>query len=175
MEIMLDLETLSTDSNAVVVSISAIEFDRYTGEMLNAFERRLNIQQQIEANAVMDSSTVMWWLEQSKEAQNELTRLPEHEVIGVLREFTLFCKRNNATAIWGNGATFDNVILRNLYHKFNLELPLGFWTDRDVRTLVDLAGIDTRSYEFDGVRHRGIDDCKHQIKYCVDAFNKLKI
>jgi exodeoxyribonuclease VIII len=67
------------------------------------------------------------------------------------------------------------VILRNLYKRCGFEFPTPFWSDRDVRTLVDIGDVDTSQYKFEGVKHRGIDDCKHQIKYCIDAMRKLGV
>jgi exodeoxyribonuclease VIII len=172
---MVDLETFGTDSNSVIVSISAVVFDRATGEIIDTFEKGLNIKQQLDNGGVMDADTIMWWLSQSKEAQSELTKLGQTDISLALGEFAGFCSKNGVYKIWGNGATFDNVILRNLYKRCGFEFPTPFWSDRDVRTLVDIGDVDTSQYKFEGVKHRGIDDCKHQIKYCIDAMRKLGV
>jgi len=41
--VMVDLETLSLNNNAVVVSISAVEFDLETGELGKTFEEGIDI------------------------------------------------------------------------------------------------------------------------------------
>ena len=79
-----------------------------------------------------------------------------------------FIKANNITALWGNGATFDNVILRNLYARHLKAFPLGFWTDRDLRTAVDIYNIDTRTVPFEGIKHYCLDDARHQVKLLTD-------
>jgi hypothetical protein len=56
--------------------------------------------------------------------------------------------------------TFDNVMVRNLYKRHNVDFILPYWCDTDVRTLVTLANIDTRDFPFKGIKHYGIDDCK---------------
>jgi hypothetical protein len=41
--------------------------------------------------------------------------------------------------VWGNGATFDNVILRASYERELIPCLWHFWNDRDVRTIVELG------------------------------------
>ena len=162
---MLDLETLGTGSNAVIVSISAVVFNRATGETGAEFEVGVNLDEQIAKGATIDGSTVMWWLSQDKEAQNELTRLMPLRVDEALDRYDAFVLQSGITNVWGNGATFDNVILSNLFKRHDKKYPTPFWADRCVRTFVDLSNIDKSQIPFEGIPHRGIDDCKHQIRY----------
>ena len=162
---MLDLETLGTGSNAVIVSISAVEFDRATGKTGTEFEVGVNLDEQIAKGANIDGATVMWWLAQDKEAQDELTRLPRLSVEEALDKYYAFVLQSGVEIVWGNGATFDNVLLSNLFKRHGKKYPTPFWADRCVRTFVDLSNIDTRQIPFEGIKHKGIDDCKHQIRY----------
>lgn len=171
---MLDIETLGTDSNAVVVSISAVQFDLRTGEIGDSYEQAIDLKAQVENGGVLEPDTIEWWMSQSKDAQDELSRLKKNPLYMVLYSFNEFCISRECNALWGNGATFDNVIVRNLYRRSGAAFDLPFYADRDVRTLVDLAGVNHREYEFHGIKHRGIDDCMHQIKYCIDAYQNLK-
>ena len=166
-DVMLDLETLSTDSNGVIVSISAVQCNMETGEVGESIEIGLKIQEQLDKGAVIDGDTVMWWLSQPKSAQNELTRLYQHKVSVGLDTLSMFLKKVQCNALWGNSSTFDNVMLRNLYNRHGIRLEIPFWADRCVRTRVADRGINTKDVVFDGIKHRGIDDCLHQIKYCT--------
>ena len=169
---MVDIETLSTNSNGVIVSISAVQFCLETGELGEEFEIGLTINDQIASGAVIDGDTVMWWLSQDKEAQAKLTTI---EKIGAANALMALNKwiysmypswdEQRNVRLWGNGATFDNVMIRNLYDRLGLKFAIPYWGDNDVRTAVTLKGIDTRDYKFMGVKHYGIDDCKHQINY----------
>ena len=176
-DIMLDIETLSTDSNAAVTTISAVEFNLETGEIGNEFEVALDLKPQVEKGAVIDSSTVVWWFSQAKEAIIDLFNInkPGNDLaLMLLNEFVKSCNHApNNMRIWGNGCGFDNVIVRNLYKRLGKEFTLPYWCDNDVRTLVSLGNIDTRNFKFEGTKHRGIDDCKHQIKYCCAAYKGL--
>tara|TARA_R110000851_G_scaffold45642_6_gene111582 strand:- start:33 stop:362 length:330 start_codon:yes stop_codon:yes gene_type:complete len=106
--IMVDIETLGTDSNSVIISISAVAFDIVTGKFGNVFEVGISILEQAIHGGVVDNDTITWWASQSKSAKKALTQ------------------------------------------------------------------IQTKDYKFDGIKHNGIDDCKHQIKYCSDAYRSLK-
>ena len=97
----------------------------------------------------------------------------ERTKVGVLNKLNIFisaidCKPNDMR-LWGNGCTADNVWLRNLYKRHDVEFILPYWCDRDVRTLVDLAGIDPRNYKFEGIKHSAKADCLHQIRYCTEG------
>lgn len=82
-----------------------------------------------------------------------------------------------ATSDWGNGASFDCVILRNSYSLTGQPVPWQWWNDRDVRTIVELGkviGFDPkRDMPFKGTRHNALDDAIHQAKYVSAIWKKL--
>lgn len=175
--IMMDIETLSTDSYGVVTTISAVQFDLETGKTGKTFEIGLDIKEQVANGAIIDTDTVVWWMSQDQEAIKAMLRISKINVKSALYTFNDWIKSLNLPLndikLWGNGVSFDNVMVRNLYKKTNIEFALPYWCDNDVRTLVTLGNIDTRNYKFDGIKHNGIDDCKHQIKYCHAAYKGL--
>lgn len=176
--IMLDIETMGTGSNAVVVSISAIIFDMATGELGDTFEIGLDMKEQTLKGGEIDQDTVNWWAKQSDEAKAELDRLDKKIVEVALERFNQWISDNfpapSKIKLWGNGATFDNVIVRNLFKRHDIKFVIPYYADKDVRTLTYLTKTNARKFEFEGIKHRGIDDCKHQIKYCVDGYQKIQ-
>jgi exodeoxyribonuclease VIII len=175
--IMVDIETLGTDNNSLILSISAVEFDLISGRTGREFEIGINLDDQIANGAIVDVATCIWWFKQDEAAVKALFRLPRISLKKALYDFNFWldeCKtKNSDIKLWGNGVSFDNVIIRNLYKRANVEFVLPYWCDTDVRTLVTLGNIDTRNFAFNGIKHRGIDDCKHQIKYCAAAYKAL--
>ena len=175
---MLDIETLSTDSYGVITSISAVQFDIVTGQVFSTFEVALDIKEQLDLGSVIDASTVSWWFSQDEKAILATFRLQRVSVLSALTSFNEWINslklKNNDVKLWGNGCVFDNVMVRNLYKKAGIEFVLPFWCDTDVRTLVALSGINVKDFKFEGTKHYGIDDCKHQIKYCHAAYKELK-
>lgn len=176
-DVMIDIETLSNKSYSVITTISAVEFDLTTGETGKTFEVALDIRSQIEKGLNINNETVAWVMSQDKEAILALFELPKISVESAIYSLNDFLNsidvHNNKMKLWGNGVSFDNVIVRNLCDAFDIPFALPYWCDNDVRTLVTLGGIDTRNFEFTGTKHKGIDDCKHQIKYCHAAYKAL--
>lgn len=68
--------------------------------------------------------------------------------------------------IWGNGATFDNMILRNAYLATGQRQPWNFRDDVCFRTVKYLFPLKK---EFQGVRHHALDDARNQAKYLIKA------
>lgn len=65
-------------------------------------------------------------------------------------------------SVWGNGAAFDNVILRNSYEMVGIKEPWNWYNDLDGRAI----GFEPkRDMPFDGERHNALADAIHQAKY----------
>jgi len=181
--IMVDLETMGTSSNAAIVAIGAVEFDidAEVGLLGAEFYCNIDIQTCIDAGLSVDGSTIIWWLKQSEEARNAISKTPYNLVRG-LNDFTRFIEAAqdrslSRITVWGNGSNFDNVILHSAYTAAGLTKPWHFKYDRDVRTLVFLGralGIEKTEVVREGVRHHALDDAKHQARYCQYIYSKLK-
>ena len=165
---MVDLETLGTGSNSVVVSAGLVAFNISTGEILAELDIGLNLNQQIKTGGVIDGDTLEFHFAQAPDSIQKMAQRKVLDVKEGLELISNFIKANNITTLWGNGATFDNVILRNLYTRHLKVFPLGFWTDRDLRTAVDIYNIDTRTVPFEGIKHYCLDDARHQVKLLTD-------
>ncbi|WP_236459807.1 3'-5' exonuclease, partial [Escherichia coli] len=94
-----------------------------------------------------------------------------------LSEFIIKNANHKFVQVWGNGASFDCVILRNSYSLTGQPVPWQWWNDRDVRTIVELGkviGFDPkRDMPFKGTRHNALDDAIHQAKYVSAIWKKL--
>ena len=165
---MIDLETLGTGSNSVVVSVGLVAFNISTGEILAELDIGLNLNQQIKTGGVIDGDTLEFHFAQAPDSIQKMAQRKILDVKEGLDIISNFIRANGITSIWGNGATFDCVILRNLYARHLKVFPLGFWTDRDLRTAVDIYNIDTRTVPFEGIKHYCLDDARHQVKLLTD-------
>lgn len=170
---MLDLETLSLDSNACIVSIGAVAFDIETGKTGGEYHLKLNVLEQMVNGANVELDTLSWWSSQKEEAKKKLLSGKEVSVRFALEKLNDFvigactCKANDIR-IWGNGSGFDNVVLRNLYKRSKIDFALPYWCDCDVRTIVNFMSKEAKdNIKFIGVKHDAIADCKHQIKLVV--------
>jgi hypothetical protein len=180
--VMLDLETISNGPNAAIISIGAVMFDPSTGNLGAEFYTTINIEDAMKYGQA-DGSTIAWWMRQSDEARAVFNDGDSTTLEMALIEFSEWISQIDSFKsinVWGNGCSFDNVILSNAYNKVGMKQPWPFWGDRDVRTIVDLGrkikGIDPKkNMQLDGVAHNALDDAKFQAKYVSEIFNALAV
>ncbi|EJT8585776.1 3'-5' exoribonuclease, partial [Escherichia coli] len=174
--LMIDLETMGKNPDAPIISIGAIFFDPQTGEMGPEFSKTIDLET---AGGVIDRDTIKWWLKQSREAQSAILtdEIPLDDALLQLREFIDENSGEFFVQVWGNGTSFDNVILRRSYERQGIPCPWRYHNDRDVRTIVELGktiDFDARTViPFEGVRHNALDDARHQAKYVSAIWQKL--
>ncbi|WDB44049.1 3'-5' exoribonuclease [Escherichia albertii] len=174
--LMIDLETMGKNPDATIISIGAIFFDPQTGEMGPEFSKAIDLET---AGGIIDRQTIKWWLKQSREAQSAILtdEIPLDDALLQLREFIAENSCEFFVQVWGNGASFDNVILRRSYERQGLPCPWRYCNDRDVRTIVELGnsiGFDVRmAIPFEGVPHNALDDARHQAKQVSAIWQKL--
>lgn len=136
-QIMVDLETLSTDVNCVILSIGAVVFDPLVPivHMDQTFYRAIDIQSCIDAGMTIRAATLEWWMVQSKEAR-AVFELPEKTHIRrALMDYAVWARVQEVVAVWSNGSDFDNAIIANAYTRFGLNKPYPFTAHRCVRTI----------------------------------------
>ncbi|HBN1709277.1 TPA: 3'-5' exoribonuclease [Escherichia coli] len=174
--LMIDLETMGKNPDAPIISIGAIFFDPQTGDMGPEFSKTIDLDT---AGGVIDRDTIKWWLKQSGEAQSALLtdEIPLDDALLQLREFIDENSGEFFVQVWGNGANFDNVILRRSSERQGIPYPWRYCNDRDVRTIVELGkaiDFDARTaIPFEGERHNALDDARHQAKYVSAIWQKL--
>ncbi|EFJ2948269.1 3'-5' exoribonuclease [Escherichia coli] len=174
--LMIDLETMGKNPDAPIISIGAIFFDPQTGDMGPEFSKTIDLET---AGGVIDRDTIKWWLKQSREAQSAIMtdEIPLDDALLQLREFIDENSGEFFVQVWGNGANFDNTILRRSYERQGIPCPWRYYNDRDVRTIVELGkaiDFDARmDIPFEGERHNALDDARHQAKYVSAIWQKL--
>ena len=177
--LMIDLETMGTNTNAPIVVIGAVFFDPQTGEIGPVFYIVISLTDAMNTGAVPDGGTIEWWLKQSSEARAAILtdQVKLKDALSRFREFINEYSDEKFVQVWGNGATFDNAILRTSYERLDIPCPWRYYNDRDVRTIVELGktiDFDARTViPFEGVRHNALDDARHQAKYVSAIWQKL--
>ncbi|MBB7619420.1 3'-5' exonuclease, partial [Escherichia coli] len=171
-----DLETMGTNPDAPINSIGGKFFDPTTGEMGPEFSKAIDLET---SGGIIDRKTIKWWAKRSREAQSAIftDEIPLDDALLQLREFINENSGESFVQIWGNGANFDNVILRRSYERQGIPCPWRYYNDRDVRTIVELGnsiGFDVRmAIPFEGVPHNALDDARHQAKQVSAIWQKL--
>lgn len=180
--LMVDMETMGNSPDAPIVSIGAVFFDPSTGNTGAEFYQVVSLESSMSFGMKPDASTIQWWLKQSSEARSAIL---VDEAMGLLETLELladFIAENAANGshtvqLWGNGCSFDNVILRRAYALTDTPFTVPFWNDRDVRTMVELGksvGINPRfDIPFEGEMHNALSDARHQVKYVSAIWQRL--
>jgi hypothetical protein len=130
--------------------------------VIDKFYQRVSLKSSMAAGMRVDASTIEWWMgEDRHEARKALLSdeaIDLRDALNGLAEWF----GNETMRVWGNGATFDNVIIRNAYQLINEECPWSFRHDRCYRTLKDMSP-QTRSRATMGVAHHALADCEYQV------------
>lgn len=172
MDLMVDIETLATSPDSVILTFGAIKFNPFDTyeEFDNGLYFRVNVDEQIALGRHVDSSTVEWWGKQNQEVRDEAfgdDRVSLEEFTTSLNKFVVGVER-----IWAQGPVFDIVILENLYRQLNKPAPWPYYVIRDSRTLLKALG-DTRTNG--AMLHNALADCVNQAKAIQTAVSKYEL
>jgi hypothetical protein len=165
---MLDIETLGKGSFAAILSIGAVKFDPFycpaTIEELMETTERFHVRVEgagTRYGMQMDVDTVGWWMHPDRAAARDAIRaMEEVDLVNALFGLTEFYGSDSFVPVWGNGATFDNVVVSNAYGRVGQERPWRYKADRCFRTLKALAP-SIKSTDV-GTGHTALDDALAQ-------------
>lgn len=159
-DIMLDLETLGTSPGSLILSIGAIAFDRDGAGL----RRHLPVEDLGASFYItIDIDCVL------------RGRLPAD----ACRDFNAFVESvaDEANAdvsqimVWGNGAIFDNNLLRGLFTKAAVQPAWKWYNDLCFRTLKHVVAVEAPEHV--GTSHNALDDAKTQALHAVRIFHEL--
>lgn len=200
MDVMVDIETLSTDYSAIILSIGAMKFDPYKLENISIphwnvapksrvwsyryFYQNVSVKSCLAAGLKADESTILFWLDQPEEARKALLSdtLSLSSALLDFYDWTRMQSKNapcdgNPKYYWSHGATFDLPILSHAYKAVNGKEPWGFREMQDTRTLFRLC--EDRGYKVEmpgeGLKHHALFDSWRQAIAVQRCFNFLRV
>lgn len=166
MKIMLDLETLGTKPNSVILSIGAVAFSE--NGIHEEFYVNIDLESSIKFGFSIDSSTVYWWLKQSSEAGEVLDK-NKLSVRGAINKIIEFIDDVEPSEIWANSPSFDCIMLKNYYEKTSNDVNWDFWQERDFRTFMSITNADRVKPT---VAHNALEDAKAQAQTLINYWKK---
>lgn len=186
-DVMVDIETLGTNSDSTVIQIAAMAFDIITGETKDTFEVIADISKN-EFPISVTGRTIQWWLNTNSglfkklimngSVSSEEMVFQFHQWLKVLQ--VRYGEKN--VYLWGNGILFDNKMIAHQMELVGLNYPVFYRNDRDVRTIVDLAGaksglsekeLKAKFNDDSLVAHNAFDDVIYQISLVSGCYNML--
>jgi hypothetical protein len=174
MDVMLDIETLSTRPESVILTLGAVKFDPWADEvaMDSGLYFRIDVDEQLALGRHVQEETIQWWGRQPaevfEEAMGETGRVGLEDMCADLNRFLV-----GVNNIWCQGPAFDIVILENLYRQLVKPTPWQFWQIRDSRTLFGVHG-DPRDKDRKAA-HNALMDCYYQAIGVQEVYKKAKV
>lgn len=134
--VMLDIETLGTNADTVVLSYGMVLFDPCSGQIESTATANLPLQTQIDHGRSISAQTLAWWMTQRKETFSEQLASGDDDIMVHLKAFVAFIGMH---PVWGYGAGFDNTIMRSLLATYKVDaFEWPYKRDRCFRTLAAL-------------------------------------
>lgn len=155
-DLMVDIETLATTPNAAIIAICAVPFNANIGNTdLQYFYEEINH----DSLELFDhcENTITWWSQQTMPMPKGTTSIKT-----ALKSLEEYLKKQPYQTIWANSPSFDLVILKNAFSKFNLTWPIPYWAEQDVRTARHIAKLPKITNS-----HHAYKDCINQIQTVV--------
>jgi len=173
-DIMIDLETLATSTDAAILTIGAVKFDPLGKDVeepdMDSLYLRVDLDSCDEIGLVTNDDTIEWWSKQDPAAQaeafSEVDRIHIRDAFEQLYKFCWGAKR-----VWSNGSVFDIMICEHVYKKIGKAIPWQFWQIRDVRTIFDL-GINPNRPPV--LKHHALEDAWNQAVGVQNVYNTLR-
>ena len=171
-DVMIDMETLSTENNSHILTLGAIRFVRSQKTQklteMDTFYRRISFKSNEDLEMHKSSDTILWWMKQNenvrKEAFGEEGREPLKKVLEDFKKWF-----SGASYIWGHGSVFAVTILTAAFKRCKVTVPYKFWNIRDTRTIYDIHGIKLSKFKTENTHH-ALHDCYNQIEALRGAF-----
>ena len=193
---MLDIETFGTGPNAAVVSLGCCRFDPELGvvptiinddrDATHPAEHTLHVKFDLKDELFpgdIDASTVLWWLQQSKEAQESITEGYRVTAPIGLDYINNWVEEDRVTprerVLWSNGPTFDETIMRSMYNRNDKVFPFHYRSSSCFRTIKRLAMMrgweQVSAFEAFGlVEHHALHDALFQAHQVCEMYSALR-
>ena len=143
-----DYETLGQDViNCPVLSMAAFAFDtnRFISKPYTLSEIvdgstyvKFDVNEQVKVfKRVIESSTIDWWMLQSKEAQRSQLKAYKTDVSISEMPDVLESIYTEGASVYTRGNTFDPIITETMCKAMGKPSPYPWWSIRDTRSMID--------------------------------------
>jgi hypothetical protein len=173
MDLMLDLETLGTKPDTVILTLGAVKFNPYTTDMPGpGYYVRPDVDEQLASGRSYDEDTLTWWNDQDpvvrEEALGTEGRISIEQMMADLNRFLV-----GVDNIFCQGPVFDISILENIYQQYSKPVPWHYWQIRDSRTIFKMINYDHKKNNT-GL-HNALADSYSQAIGIQEVYCMLKI
>lgn len=187
--IIIDIETLDTTHSAVVLSIGAFAFDRFSldetkAEIVNTeserkFHYKLGVVDQLfKCRTVSLESQQFWQKNNISQHFDGKGALVEQALIELDDFINDFVSKNKELKLYARGVGFDFMILENIFKQYGITYPIKFWQVRDIRSYIDALSQGNNGYLNDFkstlnyLPHHALDDAMRDAELMCVAYKR---
>jgi exodeoxyribonuclease VIII len=159
-DVMLDLEVLGGSPSAAINAIGAVEFNSQTNVVGDTFYIDVDLASSVAAGGVMDPAPT-----------DDMSSGMGREGLPIVKAFEKFSEwmaarsDRNELRVWGNGASFDNVILMSAYQRLGMPVPWPNSGDRCYRTVMAIR--PDVVLERTGTLQNALDEAEYQARHLL--------
>ncbi len=168
--VMLDLETLGTTPNSIIVSLAAVKFSLSKG-IMSEFTVNIDPKDSKRYGLTMDQDTLDWWSRQPK-ATVDAWRLNAVPLKSAMDQFVDWYGPKTMPTWAKGGQCFDFPILETSLKTVGHRTPYHFRDCMDYRTVINL--FDFKDWKKKSVSHCALDDCKDQCAVLMPLLAALR-
>ena len=168
MDLMIDIETLGTSREALVLQIGWCTFDTSTHQI--ADKTRLNLYGTEQAHRKIDFATAKWWMEQDRVIANEVFNKPDTTLEDAKDQLKQIARISEG--VWANPPGFDLAILQSLFG----ESPWSYRKERCFRTVRNLHDPNGKMKPpVNLAKHDALADAVWQASYLLNIFHEYNL
>lgn len=175
-DVMIDLETLGTKNDCVVVSIGACKFNPEKQKIESTFYMIFEMQDQLDRGRVIQADTLKWWFRQENAAQKVFHDQAKNPTM-ILNTFATWLKtvspNSKELKVWGNGSTFDISIMEHMYNQYNIKCPWPYNGVMDLRTFRRFMANNDKVPNL-GTKHNALDDAIAQAEFVMNYLKPIQ-
>lgn len=175
LHMMIDIETLSTEPNAVVLSIGAAKFTAEGGIIDKLHIPALEVDPQRLAGRDISDDTLRWWFRQVRDkgavppSMFDYDNVRMHPTNALNRLEVFSC---DASFVWANAPSFDCTILRSLAKDMHGHIIWPFYNERCYRTWKAMAALcEGFAFAPNESAHNALSDAVAQAQTMVDNYS----
>jgi DNA polymerase III epsilon subunit-like protein len=177
LNIMIDLETMSTEVNAAILSIGAVEMNFETKELGREFYVNVVLSSCLKLGMHRSQSTLEWWSKDENKAARDMLTKDAVSIESAVSSFNAWCAElaePDNLAPWSNGAGFDIPILANAIRICGKQVPWKFYNESCFRTLKRLF-YSVRVPRANTMKHHALEDAKNQARHLLAIMSLLMV
>ena len=177
-DVMIDLETLGTAPGSVILSIGGAAV-LHGGSLVASADLKIDVRDSLYHGLTVDPDTLAWWRKQNHDSWEESTagklflRAALEELsswIARLRKGSALEPTWSRIRIWGDGASFDPVLLEAAYRAAHLPIPWSYHEVHCYRTLRQLFKSEKPASKG---QHTALSDATAQLSHLVELLALL--